>query len=60
MSEIKNHRVSVFLISGEFLMAFGVEGKKLGQMVEPRGVAIDANRMLYVCDFGNNRIQVFK
>lgn len=36
----------------------GGEGSKLGEFSSPRGVQVYQHQ-LYVCDCGNNRIQVF-
>ena len=60
VSEMRNHRVSVFNSSGDFMMAFGSKGSGLGQFQMPRGIAIDVNSLLYVSDFNNRRIQIFK
>ncbi|MFN8534282.1 MAG: TIGR03663 family protein [Dehalococcoidia bacterium] len=38
---------------------FGTRGGGPGQLVEPRGVAVDAAGNVYVVDTGNNRIQKF-
>jgi uncharacterized protein (TIGR03663 family) len=37
----------------------GARGSGPGQLLEPRGVAVDAAGFLYVVDTGNNRIQKF-
>ncbi len=56
-----NHRVSVFSTEGQFLTSFGQEGVAPGEFDLPRGLAVDYNGggVLYVCDSGNNRIQIF-
>ena len=53
-----NNRVSVFYTSGEFITSFGRRGSG-GELSQPRGITIDQDGFLYVCDCGNNRIQVF-
>jgi len=60
VSELRNHRISMFTIRGEFVRFIGEQGSGPGQLATPRGLAIDLNKLLYVCDYGNNRIQVFK
>ena len=55
VTELDNNRVSVFQTNGQFVTCFG----KLC-LGSTRGIAIDVNRMLYVCDFQNDCIQVFK
>ena len=60
VTEVRNHRVSMFQTNGQFVKCFGRKGSGLGQLDKPRGIAMDFNKMLYVCDCGNNRIQIFK
>ena len=43
---------------GEFLHCFGQEGDGEGQLKQPWGIACDFSGYIYVCDKGNNRIQV--
>ena len=60
VTEVRNHRVSVFQTNGQFVKCFGRKGSGLGQLYKPRGITMDFNKMIYVCDCGNNRLQVFK
>lgn len=53
------NQVVVFNISGEFVTCTGSHGKGKGQFHNPTGVALDADGFLYVCDYGNNRLQIF-
>ena len=59
VSDYRNHCIVVFQLSGAFLTSFGKEGKGRGQFDFPCGVVFDCNGFLYVCDWINNRIQVF-
>ena len=52
-------RISVFRTSGEFVHSFGKKGSGRGQLNNPRGIAVDHDGFVSVCDEGNNRIQVF-
>ena len=54
-----NHRVSVFCTSGEFVHSFGTEGSGRGELNSPYGIAVDKDGFVFVCDSGNNRIQLF-
>ena len=54
-----NHRVSIFYTSGEFITSFGRRGSGEGELGNPCGITIDQDGFLYVCDWGNDRIQVF-
>ena len=59
MSEECNHRVSVFHTSGEFVYSFGKRGYDSGELWYPRGLALDQDGFVFVCDHRNCRIQVF-
>jgi peptidylamidoglycolate lyase len=57
-----NRRVAKFDKDGKFLFEFGGVGTGPGQFAangQVHGLAIDAQRRIYVCDRGNNRVQVF-
>ena len=51
--------VSVFTSLGEHLTSFGTEGERPQQFIYPRGMAVDKAGVLYVCDYSNNRVQIF-
>ena len=59
VTEFDNHRVTVFKSDGTFVTSFCKYGSKPGQLCYPMGVAVDSDGFVYVCDQGNNRIQVF-
>ena len=54
-----NHNVSVFTTEGEYVTTFGHMGNGEGEFDTPVGVGVDTHGFIYVCDRGNNRIQVF-
>ena len=53
------NQVVVFTTTGDFVMATGSYGTAEGQFQNPSGVAVDVDGYLYVCDYGNSRVQVF-
>jgi len=55
-----NHKLQKFDRNGKFVKSVGSgsEGSKPGEFDMPRGVKVHQNQV-YVCDFHNNRIQVF-
>ena len=55
-----NHRVQVFELSGKFVTKFGSEGSGRGELKNPFSTAILSDGRIVVCEFHNNRIQVFK
>lgn len=54
-----NHSVQVFDTQGTFLYKIGDKGHGEGRFKDPRGLAVESNDRLFVCDTGNHRIQVF-
>ena len=57
VSELDNHRVSVFTAEGQFVTLFGTEGG--GKFKRLCGVTVDDSGVVYVCDGRNNQVQVF-
>jgi tripartite motif-containing protein 2/3/tripartite motif-containing protein 71 len=57
--EDMNYRVSVFTSEGKFVKSFGREGKGPGCFQDARGLAVDNSGVMYVCDKGNNCVQLF-
>ena len=51
--------VSVFSRDGQFVTSFGKRGNKEGELNYPRGICVDCDGFVYVCDHWNNRVQVF-
>jgi len=70
-----NGDVTIFAVNGQFTGAMPVmtieevpqvteeeevaQQSAEGRLVQPRGVAVDQGGLIYVADFGNDRIQVF-
>jgi DNA-binding beta-propeller fold protein YncE len=54
-----NERVQVFGRDGSFKRAFGGHGPNAGQLIEPVGIAIGPDGLVYVADSGNGRISIF-
>ena len=54
-----NSRIAKFDRNGKFVKSWGSTGTAPGQFREIRGIAIDAQGLVYVADGGNQRIQVF-
>ena len=58
-ADTEGSQVVVFSTAGELLTAAGNYGKGVGQFHNPTGVAVDIDGYLYVCDYGNSRVQVY-
>ena len=59
VTELSNHRVSVFSSDGTHLRSFGREGGNQGEFKFPSGIAFDNNGNIIVADSWNHRVQVF-
>ena len=51
--------VHCYTLDGQFVRKVGVLGYGPGRLIQPCGITTDSMCKVYVCDFGNNRIQVF-
>jgi hypothetical protein len=60
LAEFGNHRVQKLTRTGEFVGAWGVNGRRPGQLDQPWGVARDGRGSLHVLDSYNHRVQRFK
>ena len=64
VTDSTKNRVSVFSIgaggAGTHLGDFGAKGSAKGDLNRPLGIATDAAGNIYVVDYGNNRVEVFK
>ena len=50
----------VYDLNGTFLKQIGTPGNGEGQLKSPYGITInESNGDIFVCDYGNNRIQIF-
>ena len=50
----------VYDLNGTFLKQIGTPGNGEGQLISPRGITIsESNGDIFVCDYGNNRFQIF-
>ena len=48
-----------FAAEGEFCFGLGRSGSGDGEFERPTGVAVDQDGDIYVCDYGNDRVQLF-
>ncbi len=51
-----NHTISVYTAEGEHVTTFGKEGN---DVINPWGVCVDKDGFVYICDYSNDRVQVF-
>ena len=58
VTEMGNHRVSVFCSNGDFFTCFGAYGSEPGMFDTPMGISANAN-YIAVVDYGNRRVQIF-
>ena len=60
VSDCGNDQVKKYSLQGELLSVIGCHGDKNGQFKQPRGLAFNNNKLLYVVDGDNHRVQVFQ
>ena len=54
------HCIQKFILNGQFVSQFGSKGTTEGQFNAPYGLVLSQSELLFVCDYFNHRIQVFK
>ena len=59
ISDTGKDQVYLFTAKGEFIQKLGDRGSARGYLRLPYGLAVDDTGILYVCDFENNRVQLF-
>ena len=60
VSQYNGSCLIVFDLNGTFLKQIGTPGNGEGQLNRPRGITInESNGDIFVCDYNNNRIQIF-
>ncbi|MEI6899653.1 MAG: hypothetical protein WCL00_07235 [Bacteroidota bacterium] len=59
VSDMGDFKVKLFSTEGVFLKSVGNLGTKVGQMVRPKGIAVDKESNLYVVDAGIENTQIF-
>ena len=60
ISDEGSHQVKKYSLQGELLSVIGGHGIGNGQFSHPRGLAFNNNKLLYVIDCNNYRVQVFQ
>ena len=60
VSECNNHVVKIFSFQGDYLTALGSSGSGDGQFNYPKGLCFNSKGLLYVMEYGNCRVQVFR
>ena len=60
VSDVDDHAVKEYAVSGRFLKRLGRPGNKPGTFTYPNGIVTGKNGVLYVADSNNGRVQVFE
>ena len=60
VSDCGKHQVKKYSLQGELLSVIGCHGNKNGEFNHPMGLAFNSNKLLYVVDEDNYRVQVFQ
>ena len=59
VSDPRCHCIVVYETTGQFVTSFGRLGRNDGEFDGPRCITSCSDGFLYVCDFTNNRVQIF-
>ena len=59
ITSCSHHTIKVYTLEGERIHLFGAQGSHPGRFNSPWGICVDDNELVYVVDWGNNRVQVF-
>lgn len=59
VSDMGDFKIKLYEPDGKYLRSVGDLGSKVGQMVRPKGIAVDRESNLYVVDAGTENTQVF-
>ena len=59
VTDSKMFRVIIFNADGDLLGSLGGEGQGPGQFLQPRGIAVDNDGQVYVCDSCKNEVIIF-
>ena len=59
VSDCSNHRIAIYATSGQYVTSFGRCGEEEGVFWYPHCITSCVSGCIYVCYWGNNRVQVF-
>ena len=59
VSDVSGHCVVVYETSGQFVTSLGRSGQNEGEFRSPCCITSCVDGFIYVCDFRNNRVQIF-
>ena len=60
VSEDGDHVVKKYSLQGDYLSKFGTYGSGDGQFNKPKGLCFNSKGLLYIVDYNNGRVQVFR
>ena len=59
VSDYSGHCIVVYETSGKFVTSFGKRGQNEGEFFFPRCITTFVDGYIHVCDWGNDRVQIF-
>ena len=59
ISDWGSHCIVVYETSGQFVTSFGRSGKNEGEFIGPFCITSFVDGFIHVCDYSNNRVQIF-
>jgi DNA-binding beta-propeller fold protein YncE len=59
VSDMGEYKIKIFSHNGEFLRSVGGYGNNFGQLMRPKGIAVDTDNNLFVVDAAFENVQIF-
>ena len=59
VSDVSGQCIVVYETSGQFVTSFGSYGQNKGEFRGPFSITSCVDSYIHICDFDNNRIQIF-
>ena len=59
VTDFGDFKIKIYSLEGKFIQSIGSYGRALGQLVRPKGIAVDRDLKLYVVDAGFENVQIF-
>ena len=59
VTDFGNPGIKIFTMEGKYISTVGSLGRRFGQFVRPKGIAVDRDLNLYVVDSAFENVQIF-
>lgn len=59
ISDMGSGNIKIFTLKGEYLKTISKYGKNIGELVRPKGIAVDKEENIYIVDASFENVQIF-